>query len=43
MRELNGNFAEGGGALLRVALASSTLTGEPFKIKNIRANRPKED
>jgi RNA 3'-terminal phosphate cyclase (ATP) len=41
MIELDGNYGEGGGALLRVAMAMSTLTKKPFKIKNIRANRPK--
>jgi RNA 3'-phosphate cyclase len=41
MLELDGNCQEGGGALLRVALAASTLTNKPFKITNIRAGRPK--
>ncbi|MBU1112094.1 MAG: RNA 3'-terminal phosphate cyclase [archaeon] len=40
MIELDGTYGEGGGALLRVALAVSTLTGKPFKIENIRAGRP---
>lgn len=41
MIELDGNYGEGGGSLMRVALAVSTLTGKPFKIENIRAGRPK--
>jgi RNA 3'-phosphate cyclase len=41
MIELDGTYGEGGGSLLRCALALSTLTGKPFKINNIRANRPK--
>ncbi len=41
MLELDGTFGEGGGALLRCALALSTLTQTPFKINNIRAGRPK--
>lgn len=41
MIELDGNYGEGGGALLRVALATSTITGMPFRIKNIRSGRSK--
>lgn len=41
MIELDGNFQEGGGALLRVALAAATITNKPFKIINIRAGRSK--
>ncbi len=37
---LDGSAGEGGGALVRVALALSTLTHEPVKITSIRANRP---
>ncbi len=40
MVELDGSYGEGGGALVRVALALSALTGEPLSVKNIRANRP---
>lgn len=36
---LNGSYLEGGGALVRVALALSTLTGKEFKVTNIRAGR----
>ena len=41
MIELDGSFGEGGGALVRTALASSMLSQKPFKIKNIRSGRPK--
>jgi len=40
MIELDGNYGEGGGSLMRVALAVSTLTGKPFRIENVRAGRP---
>jgi len=40
MITLDGSHGEGGGALVRVALALSTLTDQPFHITNIRANRP---
>lgn len=39
--ELDGSHGEGGGQILRSALALSILTGRPFKLVNIRANRPK--
>lgn len=38
---LDGGHGEGGGQILRTALALSTLTGRPFELVNIRANRPK--
>jgi RNA 3'-terminal phosphate cyclase (ATP) len=41
MIELDGSYGEGGGALMRTALALSTLTGKDIKVTNIRANRPK--
>ncbi|MFC2136525.1 RNA 3'-terminal phosphate cyclase [Bacteroidota bacterium] len=41
MIKLDGSFGEGGGAILRQALALSTLTGKPFEISNIRKGRPK--
>ncbi len=39
MIELDGNYGEGGGALVRTALALATLTGQEFKVTNIRAGR----
>jgi len=36
---LDGNYGEGGGALVRTALALSALTGQEFKVSNIRAGR----
>lgn len=40
MIELDGNFLEGGGSIVRVALSLSTITQKPFEITNIRQNRP---
>ena len=39
--ELDGSVGEGGGQILRSALALSMITGRPFRIHRIRANRPK--
>jgi RNA 3'-terminal phosphate cyclase (ATP) len=39
--EIDGSIGEGGGQILRTALSLSMITGTPFTIKNIRANRPK--
>lgn len=41
MIELDGAIGEGGGQILRTALTLSMITGHPFRITNIRANRPK--
>lgn len=37
---INGSFGEGGGQILRMSLVFSAVTGRPFRIVNIRANRP---
>lgn len=37
--EIDGSMGEGGGQILRVALALSAVTGKPVKIFNIRAKR----
>lgn len=39
MIELDGSAGEGGGQILRTALALAVLTGRPFKLVNVRANR----
>lgn len=39
MLELDGSFGEGGGQILRSSLALSLLTGTPFHLRKIRANR----
>ncbi|MES2019391.1 MAG: RNA 3'-terminal phosphate cyclase [Pseudomonadota bacterium] len=41
MIELDGATGEGGGQILRTALTLSMITGQPFRITNIRANRAK--
>ena len=38
---LDGSLGEGGGQVLRSALALSMWLGRPFRIRNIRANRPR--
>ncbi len=40
MLKINGSLLEGGGQILRTSLSLSAITGEPFTIHNIRANRP---
>lgn len=39
MIEIDGARGEGGGQVLRSALAISLVTGTPFRIANIRAGR----
>jgi RNA 3'-terminal phosphate cyclase (ATP) len=41
MIELDGATGEGGGQILRSSLTLSMITGQAFRIKNIRANRSK--
>src|SRR5947209_8496542 len=37
--EIDGSHGEGGGQVLRSSLALSLLTGRPFRLYNVRANR----
>jgi RNA 3'-terminal phosphate cyclase (ATP) len=41
MIQIDGSAGEGGGQILRTALALSLLTGKAIEIKNIRSRRPK--
>lgn len=41
MLTLDGSVGEGGGQILRTALSLSMVTGQPFRIERIRANRKK--
>jgi RNA 3'-terminal phosphate cyclase (ATP) len=41
MIQLDGAMGEGGGQILRTSLGLSMVTGKPFRIENIRANREK--
>ena len=41
MIDIDGSHGEGGGQILRTSLGLSMVTGRPFRIRNIRANREK--
>ncbi|HLW63976.1 MAG TPA: RNA 3'-terminal phosphate cyclase [Gemmataceae bacterium] len=41
MLELDGSMGEGGGQILRTSLALSLITGQAFRLRKIRAGRPK--
>lgn len=41
MIELDGSFGEGGGQILRTSLALALITGQPFRLYNLRAGRSK--
>ncbi|WP_456474656.1 RNA 3'-terminal phosphate cyclase [Candidatus Pyrohabitans sp.] len=41
MLTIDGSYGEGGGQVLRTALALSAITGKAVEVVNIRANRPK--
>ncbi|MBC7081151.1 MAG: RNA 3'-terminal phosphate cyclase [Thermoplasmatales archaeon] len=40
MIEIDGSYGEGGGQMLRMSIAFSSITKKPVRIFNIRANRP---
>ena len=39
MIEIDGSFGEGGGQIVRTAVALSAVTGDPVRIKKIREKR----
>jgi RNA 3'-terminal phosphate cyclase (ATP) len=39
--EIDGAYGEGGGQLVRTAVALSALTGRPLALRNVRAGRPR--
>ena len=40
MVKIDGTYGEGGGQIIRTAIALAAITGEEVEIENIRANRP---
>lgn len=42
MMRIDGNYLEGGGSIVRIALALSLLTGKSFEVDNIRKGRPEK-
>ncbi len=42
MIHIDGSYGEGGGQILRTSLSLSLVTGQPFCIENIRANRKRD-
>ena len=40
MIEIDASFGEGGGQILRSALALSVITGKPMRLTNVRTRRP---
>jgi len=40
MIQIDGTYGEGGGQIIRTAIALAAVTGEEVEIENIRANRP---
>ncbi len=40
MLSIDGSYGEGGGQIIRTAIALSAITGKQVEIENIRANRP---
>ncbi|MDM7934702.1 MAG: RNA 3'-terminal phosphate cyclase [Methanothrix sp.] len=41
MIEIDGSYGEGGGQIVRTAVALSAVTGRPVRIRNIRRSRPR--
>jgi RNA 3'-terminal phosphate cyclase (ATP) len=41
MIEIDGSAGEGGGQIIRTSLALSLITGKPFSVRKVRANREK--
>src|SRR5688572_15919726 len=38
---IDGSYGEGGGQIIRTSLALSLVTGTPFRVQHVRANREK--